>query len=454
MQCFFYIHGTPTGQNIWGAEENKEYIQSFYRGGDQEENIRFVIEFFPQKQRTYFTYLHYKNFFGANNRPGAYFGITLGVDGLVYCKDIVNLYKLFDQIYTQGIANGTIVAKQGNNEIFRISSFEEKRTELEKIQQTFIKTFTESFVNKGDICKIDSQSLTSTKSATIEKYNLSDVDSGAFHATLLKRGKVYVSPEYPTKDDIIARLYQQINPEREKSKLLSEEYNKLQEQNRNLSNERDNLRQKANGLATTGQQLRSSLQDKERRISDLEQKNRELEKERTKKHLEDIVARIYPSIQDLQETMRKLVRPSHEEAKNSDKQHNVLSSLTTWISIGLSTLSFLLLIFITIVLLRPNWLTMTPKATKTTPAAKTTPKYLTVDFGVPNDCMIERDSTYTAFVQNCSERVEWKVDGFEIVSGSKPEKRIAVRATDKDTAILSLYADNKKQWSRICIVKK
>lgn len=452
MQCLFYIHGTPNGQRFWGAEEDREYIRSFY-AGDKEENIRFVIEISPQKQRTYFTYLHCKNFFGANNRPGAYFGLTLGVDSLVYCKDTTNLYKLFDQIYTQGIANGTIVAKQGNNEIYRISSFEEKQTELERIQQTFIKTFTESFVNKGDICTIDSQSLTFTKSAVIEKYNLSDVDNAAFRATLLKHGKVYVSPEYPTKDDIIARIYQQINPEKEKSEHLNEEYGKLQEKYKSLSYERDSLKQKANELATTEQQLRSTLQDKNKHISDLEQKNRELEKERAKKRLEDIVAKIYPSIQDLQETMRKLVRPSYEERGDSHKQRNI-SSLTTWIPIVLSALSFLLLIFITIVLLRPAWFSKAPKTTKATSMVEVTQKPLSVHFGVPNDCKIERDSTYTAFVQNCQGNVEWKVDGFEIVSGSKPEKRIAVRATDKDTAILSLYVAKKKQWSQLCIVKK
>ncbi len=441
MQYSFYVHGTPSGQNIWGAKENKEYIQSLYNSS-QEENIQFVIEIFPQKQRTYFTYLHYKNFFAANNRAGAYFGLTLGIDSLVYCKDTFNLYKLFDQIYTKDIANGTIVAKQGNNEIYQISSFEEKRTELEKIQQKFIKTFTEYFVNKGDICPIDSQEFPITKKATIEKYNLSDIDSLAFRDTLLKHGKVYVSPEYPTKDDIIDQLYRQINPEREKNKRISEEYSKLQEQNKSLSNERDSLKQKANGLATTEQQLRNTLQDKERRISDLEQKNRELEKERTKKRLEDIVARIYPSIQDLQETMRKLVRPSYEERGDYHKQRNI-SSLTTWISIGLSALSFLLLILITVFLLRSALFTTAPKNQKATPAVKETPKPLTVDFGVPNDCKIERNSTYTAFVQNCPGRAEWKVDGIEIVGGSKQDKRIAVRATNKDTAILSLYVDKR-----------
>lgn len=203
MRCLFYIHGTPKGQNVWGAEEDRDYIKSCYTG-EAEEKIRFMIEISPRKNRTYFTYLRCKNFLSVDNRPGAYFGMTLSLDGLYYCKDTANLYKLFDQIYTNYIANGTIVEKRQDKEAYLVSAFAEKAPKLEEVQKILMQTLNDSFIKTGDICPIENN--ISKEPSAPHKYNLSDVDSQAFYASLFKNLKVYISTDYPSKDNLIAHL--------------------------------------------------------------------------------------------------------------------------------------------------------------------------------------------------------------------------------------------------------
>ena len=115
------------------AKSAKETANRAMFTSETEEKVRFMVEIAPRKNRTYFTYLRCKNFLSADSRPGAYFGMTLSIDGLYCCKDTVNLYKLFDQIYTTYIANGTIVEKRQDKEVYLVSAFAEKASKLEEV---------------------------------------------------------------------------------------------------------------------------------------------------------------------------------------------------------------------------------------------------------------------------------------------------------------------------------
>jgi len=467
MQCLFYIHGTPKGQNIWGADEDRDYIKSFYTS-ETEEKVRFIIEVSPRKNHTYFTYLRCKDFLSADHRSGAYFGMTLSIDGLYYCKDTVNLYKLFDQIYTNYIANGTIVAKQQDKEAYLVSAFAEKASKLEDIQKVLVKTFIDSFVEKSDIRKIENKDI-AKESSTPQRYNLSDVDSQAFQASLRNNLKVYVSTDYPSKDNLIAHLNQQINPEKEKSKRMAEECSKLQEQLNNTIRERDSLRQKAGALDTTKQQLEGTLRDKERRIFDLEQQNRLLEKERTKQQVEMTIRQIHPQIKELSKQM-SLIAPDRqydEECQRKQKCIPKSQSIGAWATLGISALCLLLLAFIVVFLLCPQLFTLkqntTPskvemhKVITSTPIPPTTAPEITVIFENNRGDCIYQDTTYAVYAQNVPAGVkkEWRMDGFEIVSGEKVSQQIRVRAIKgTDKAVLSFYVDDDKKWSQEYKVQK
>ena len=460
MRCLFYIHGTPKGQNIWGADEDRDYIKSCYTG-TSEEKVRFVIEVFPQKNRTYFTYLRSKGVLDVGNREG-YFGMTLSLDGLYYCKDIVNLYKLFDTIYTNYIANGTIVAKRQDKEVYLVSSFAEKVTKLEDIQKLLLETFIKSFVDKGDICKIDSNHLAKTSSSLL-RYNLSDVDCSAFYASFCNSLKVYVSPEYPSKDSLIQQLYQQINPEKEKSKRMTEECGKLQKQLNNTTRECDILKQKVGALDIAKQQLEGTLRDKERRISDLEQRNRLLEKERTKQQIETTIRQIQPQIKELSKQMNQIAPDRQFDAEYEQKKKCPTQSVCSWITLGLSALCLLVLALIVVFLLCPQLFAIpskvetTHKVITSTPVSPATSQGITVDFKNNRGDCIYQDSTYAVCVKNVpiGNKTEWKVDGFDIVSGEKASKQVSVRAKKGvDKAVLSLYVEREKEWSQTYKVQK
>lgn len=455
MQCLFYVHGTPKGQCIWGADEDRDYIKSFY-AGETEEKVRFIIEVSPRKNRTYFTYLRCKNFLSADKRPGAYFGMTLSIDGLYFCKDTANLYKLFDQIYTNYIANGTIVARQQDKEAYLVSAFVEKASKLEEAQKVLVKTFTDSFVETGDIRKIESKDIAKEPSAP-QRYYLSDVDSQAFQASLRNNLKVYVSPEYPSKDNLIAHLHQQINPEKEKSKQMAEECSKLQEQLNNTVRERDSLKQKAGTLETTKQQLEGTLRDKERRISDLEQRNRLLEKERTKQQVETTIRQIHPQIKELSQQMSRIVPDRQYDGEDQRKRKCAPETIGAWVTLGISALCLLVLVFIVVFLLCPQLFTpkqhTTPSKVEThkviasTLAPPTTTPQVTVIFENKRGDCIYQDSTYIVYAQDVPVGVkkEWKLDGFEIVGGEKVSQQIRVRAIKgTNKAILSFYVDENQ----------
>lgn len=463
MQCLFYVHGTPKGQNIWGTDEDRDYIKSFYTG-ETEEKVRFIIEVSPRKERTYFTYLRCKDLF-ADNRSGAYFGMTLSIDGLYSCKDTVNLYKLFDQIYTNYIANGTIVEKRKDKEIYIVSSFAEKASKLEEIQKVLVNTFTDSFVKTGDIFLIDNN-ISKDPSAP-QRYNLSDVDSQAFQASLRNNLKVYVSADYPSKDNLIAHLNQQINPEKEKSKQMAEECSKLQEQLSNTVRERDSLKQKVGALDTTKQQLEETLRNKEQRNADLEQRNRQLEKERTKQQIETTIRQIHPQIKELSKQMSVIAHDRQYDEEYRQKQKCTPQSIGTWVTLGISVLCLLLLAFIVVFLLCPHLFTLkqntTPSKVEThkvivsTPAPPPTTPQVTVIFENNRGDCIYQDSTYIVYAQDIPVGIkkEWKMDGFEIVAGEKVSQQIRVRAIKgTDKAVLSFYVDGNQKWSQTYKVQK
>ena len=464
MRCFFYIHGTPKGQNIWGAEEDRDYIKSCYTG-ETEEKVRFVIEVFLRTNRTYFSYLRHKDFLSADNRSGAYFGMTLSIDGLYYCKDTANLYKLFDQIYTNFVADGTIVEKRQDKEAYKVSSFAEKTAKLEEIQKLLLGTFTQSFVDKGDICKIDGNHLAKTNSSP-QRYNLSDVDCQSFYDSLYDCLKVYISPEYPSKDNLIQHLNRQINPEKEKGKRLTEECGKLQEQLNNITRERNNLEQKVSALENTRQQLEGSLRDKDRRISDLEQQNKQLEKEHTKQQVEKTILQIHPQIKELSKQMSQIVPDRQFDTEYEQKEKCTPQSLGVWGTLGISTLCFLMLIFITIFILCPQLFATKQKVapnkvetqvfTTTSALSDTSPAITVVFENNRGDC-IYQDSAYAVCAKNVpnENKTEWRLDGFEIVSGERASKQVSVRAQKGvNKAVLSLYVEGKKEWSQEYKVQK
>ena len=248
---------------------------------------------------------------------------------------------------------------------------------------------------------------------------------------------------------------------------MTEECGKLQEQLNNTTRECDILKQKVGTLDIAKQQLEGTLRDKERRISDLEQRNRLLEKERTKQQIETTIRQIQPQIKELSKQMNQIAPDRQFDAEYEQKKKCPPQSVCSWITLGLSALCLLVLALIVVFLLCPHLFTCkqsttpskedTHKVITSAPAPPATPQGITVDFKNNRGDCIYQDSTYAVCAKYVptGNKTEWKLDGFEIVSGDRASKQVSVRANKgADKAVLSLYVEGKKAWSQEYKVQK
>lgn len=72
METFeLYIHGTPKGHEIWGSQNNHDYISTFYNHDSGiAENSSMQIDIYMGD--AYYTYIHQHNVFDSNDRPGSF----------------------------------------------------------------------------------------------------------------------------------------------------------------------------------------------------------------------------------------------------------------------------------------------------------------------------------------------------------------------------------------------
>lgn len=263
MKADFYIHGVAQGQEIWGGEEDKDYIRSFYTSST-ECQVNFVVEVIPAKKKTFYTYLRSKNVYGAGGREGSYFGMTISFDE-TYCTDTESLFQLLDTIFAK-LVTGTILQYQNGNYRF-LSSFEAKKKELEDIRNQFLKQL-DYFSDKLET--LDGSFATSSNGHAY--YNLGDIEGECFYDVLKKTLKVYVSPEYPTKDKQIASLQKQVESENARGRQLADEKARFETK---FADATEKVRRCGNEL----QSLRQEKQQFEKRIEELIKQNERLEKE-------------------------------------------------------------------------------------------------------------------------------------------------------------------------------
>ena len=323
MKANFYIHGVPKGQDVWGSEQDRDYIKSFY-SASYSESVRFVVELIPSKKRTFYTYIRSKNVYGSENREGSYFGMTVSFDG-IYCTDNESLFTLFDTIFNKRIV-GSVLQNQNGNYRFSVAAFEGKSKELESIQAEFLKQL-DSFAD--DLENMDN-SFTGSSNGQVAYYNVSDIDNSNFFAVLRKTLKVYISPEYPTKDGQIASLKKQVEPEKSKNKQLTDEKAELEAK---LSAATDKNKRNETELS----QLRQEKQQLEDDNKKLWQENASLksesERNKSKKSIESSVNQIRQPLEDLVKHIRKAMPVSsydephhyHHKEEQISKGNNILS---------------------------------------------------------------------------------------------------------------------------------
>lgn len=440
MKTAFYIHGVPKGQEIWGSEEDRGYIKSFY-SSSYNEQIRFVVEIIPAKKKAYYTYLRAKNVYGSENREGSYFGITISLNG-VYCTDNENLYALFDQIFNQKIV-GTLLNNQNGNYRFVSSTFENKTKEIEAIKNLFLQQLEGSF--KEDVENIDGSFVASSNNQTAF-FNIADVDSSLFFSTLKKTLKVYISPEYPTKDSQIASLRKQIEPEKAKNKQLSEENAELKQQLTTATNSNKSYLSELSQLKADKQKLD---EDNKKLRSENASLKSDLERNKAKNSIERSVGQIRQPLEDLLKGVKKLTPSStydehhyHHDYSNSEKVDSKFEKIRSWIIDVVVIIMFALVLIISYCMFfETKWTKpiITNKEAKADPKPQSKPAKSYVVMKVDGE-QVEPSKEYTATLVNPPQgvNIKWRIDGADVPNGKKNENTITFKPlADKDSVYLT-----------------
>lgn len=289
-----YVHGVPHGQDIWGGASDRTYIQGFYTHDDVKESVLFRIEVIQNK--TFYSYLRYKNIKDNQNRAGSYFGITVGLLGR-YCANVSLLYRIFDAVYNQ-ICLNTIITSDNSGEKFLVSSFAEKTDVMNKIKTAF-----EQQIEKllsGFLVNLDA----SVKQNGFVKFAFADVDSPYF-VDNFKTHKIWVSTDYPSLDQANRNILAQVNPLNDKisqlNSSLSDWKGKAEQLDRNLADKKKEV-----------ENLKDSLCSAEKKLEDAK---REISK--------DYKSKIDAMTNNIEELTKRLNKAARENTKLGNEKNVV-----------------------------------------------------------------------------------------------------------------------------------
>ena len=170
-----FIYGVPKGQSFCGKKVEKGYFDSMYDSSQKEDMMQIEIRRSADHNLyCYYNYLIYKNVVDSDGRAGSFFGITLRWN--VYCKDIMNIYRILDTVYNVYIKN--LYLKENNGKIqYIVNDFNNE----EKIK--LVNDFVASLINmtfsnaRESFVLLDSFSnLSYSQIPSVNLYDFSDED--------------------------------------------------------------------------------------------------------------------------------------------------------------------------------------------------------------------------------------------------------------------------------------
>lgn len=498
------FHGVPQGHDVLGGAGDR-YYESFYGIGDSFKGAKtvFVVEIRRDISGlcSYYSYIRPQNVVAQGGRSGSYFGMSLKVEGM-FCADVYSLFWLFDKIYEEKIL-GTIIQRSGNTEQYTISSFADADSSLNSIAQLANSQIRTNF--ESDFEDIDS-SFTKQYATTSVYYNLDDVNSESFFNATRIYGKVFISPEYASKDARISSL----TVSDKKYQALKIDYEK---QIADLQNENSlipGLKNQLSGLQKNYETLQGQYQEIQNRASSLKStsaaleqqlNNARLEVDRLKKssNLEQVVEKLEPSLKELLGVMQS-IKPSfesptqfassmHENESTRGHHHTHLKhhkgELCGFMKYLPYIVGVLLLLILLFLLWRGIMSDMRVKKIQNEKAAieekyeelekkhfallaeselnssSDNPytvlvkdeKYphvsieLLDELGSPVYGTLQIGKSYQAKCTGVNQEGEWKADGFSLSSDNRKKNPISVQVIRADKATLSFYIKNEKAIS-------
>ena len=488
MLSEFVFHGVPQGHDTWGSAGDR-YYESFYGIGDSCKGAKTVLVVEVRRDAnglcSYYTYVRPQNIVAKGGRTGSYFGMSYKVSSN-FCTDVYSLYRLFDMIYEEKIM-GTIIEKAGNTEKYLIASFADAEHQLSLIRQLADNLIQANFEN--DFEEIDS-SFSKQYASTSVYYNLDDVNSETFFNSTKVYGKVFVSPEYASKDSIISTLsssdkrYQALKADYEKQIADLQQANaqipQLKSQLSSLETEYADARKKLQEFQTAYETAKNSKATLEQQLKRSQQETEQLRKSA---NVGIVADRLEPSLNELLGIMRSVkpsggVEPDYiQQWENTRHKHH--SSSRGHHTYGLGPLGYILIALLVIMALFAVFFFLGRKTARREKAAieqqynalndkyssllaevttlrenrsfyslrAKSEKYPTVSFEVRDESdaivseALQIGKKYTVTCRGVDKKGEWKADGFTI--RGKNDNPVQVEVNKADKAVLS-YCVNKE----------
>ncbi len=333
MEIRIIVHGVTTGHDST-EKTPSPYIQNFYNR--QNNTDCFISEIVRGNNGLCSCYTLYvsRNVSNYGNRPGAYFGITVIIEGKV-CSDIKALYSSLSGVFRSSFV-GKLLDRQGDGYKFRIPRFAEEEAYISGIiNGLFLQIQNTLRLNLVDL----DGSFTTAGNAPGKTVacNPADLPDDKIVDILRRDGSIIISDEIP-----LASYQKQIEAERKKRELeisaVRSEQQKQLEQER-ARRERDakaaalreqqiaaeakaeaeaRLRQKEAAMMAERKSCSAEIAALKAQIASKESTIREYNEEYKK--LADIAERLNIRISGLEKSLANIPVQTHSDGAQSSRQ--------------------------------------------------------------------------------------------------------------------------------------
>ena len=201
MNFVFKIFGAPYTFDIYGSNrEDTNYFQLYDDGSNEE--VKLTVHRKANGEVCY-SYLRY-NMISSSGRTGAFFGMAVVFQN-EYCRDVENLYKLFDAVYQNILETGILLQKIENSTHqakYLIAHFSDAPAEVTRIENIIYNNLQKNY--SQDILPINSSFSTNSKELIMLPMNKEA--NVSLLTELRKRAWISFSPIYNSQV-ILSREY-------------------------------------------------------------------------------------------------------------------------------------------------------------------------------------------------------------------------------------------------------
>ena len=201
MNFVFKIFGAPYTFDIYGSNrEDTNYFQLYDDGSNEE--VKLTVHRKANGEVCY-SYLRY-NMISSSGRTGAFFGMAV-VFHNEYCRDVENLYKLFDAVYQNILETGILLQKienSGHQAKYLIAHFSDAPAEVTRIENIIYNNLQKNY--SQDILPINSSFSINSKELIMLPMNKEA--NVSLLTELRKRAWISFSPIYNSQV-ILSREY-------------------------------------------------------------------------------------------------------------------------------------------------------------------------------------------------------------------------------------------------------